>query len=179
VVFWVGAGLSQPALPSWVKLRDMLIAQAMETLTTLETSEAEKREDALTSASLNEDLWDAFETIKGVMGGAEFSASIRDVFEKADSINIPDIYNDIWSLDGVNGVVTLNIDGMVGRSHRRVRPGQDIAEFVGRDAQDYAHIVGAQNPSSEICTACTKRQVRGFLPTVTSLNYSIKVATLH
>ena len=124
----------------------MLIEQAMETLTTLETNEAEKREDALTAASLNEDLWEAFETIKGVMGSAEFSAAIRDVFEKSESINIPDIYNDIWSLDGVNGVVTLNIDGMVGRSHRRVRPGQDIAEFVGRDAQDYAHIVGAQKP---------------------------------
>lgn len=146
VVFWVGAGLSQPALPSWSKLREMLIAGAMETLTTLEEAEAERREYILTRASVNEDLWEAFEAIKSVMGVAEFNASIRSIFESSESLDIPEVYNDIWSLPLVNGVVTLNIDGMVSRSHRRSRPGQDIADFVGRDAQDYAHIIGAQKP---------------------------------
>lgn len=146
-VFWIGAGLSQPAnLPSWTQLRSTLIAQALETLTTLEKEEADRREDVLTRAGSTDDLWLAFELIKKTMGATEFNAAVRAIFGQADNLPIPHLYDEIWSLRGVVGVLTLNIDGFVARSHRQARPSQHAATFVGRDAGDYAHLVSGQKP---------------------------------
>lgn len=147
VAFWVGAGLSQPAgLPTWPQLRQILASQAFETLVTLKEDEARLREAELNRIYGTDNLWDAFGIIKGVLGDTMFKAGLREIFEAADNIEPPELYKEIWSLDGVSSLITLNVDGFANRAHRRVRPAEDIAVFSGREAADYVHLVNRRKP---------------------------------
>ena len=144
VVFWVGAGLSQPAnLPSWPGLRDMLLARAIETAATLPEAEGRVKEQALEKITSKMSLWDAFQTLKKEMGRVEFREEIREIFKNSTEASIPEIYTEIWNLPGVRGMLTLNLDEFASRSHRRTRLTEDPAVFFGRDAPDYAHILAA------------------------------------
>lgn len=147
VVFWVGAGLSQPAgLPTWPKLRDMLLASALETAATLPEPEGAAKEAALERAQGAGSLWDSFQILKNEMGRTEFREEIRRILGRAHEAEIPPIYQAIWSLPGVRGMLTLNLDEFAGRSHRRTRLSEDAAVFIGKDAADYAHILSAGRP---------------------------------
>lgn len=147
LTFWIGAGLSQPAgLPNWGELRQSLASEALEALALMEPGIADREEANLTAALHADDLWEAFGTIKRIMGDANYTASIRNIFAAADDLPIPASYNAIWRLDNVLGMVSLNIDRFSDRSFAAIRQGRDVASFVGRDAHAYAHMIGAQKP---------------------------------
>ncbi|MDQ1080343.1 protein kinase domain-containing protein [Pseudoroseomonas cervicalis] len=146
VVFWVGAGLSAPAsLPTWGTLRDNLVVEALEGIGPKNTPEAQEKENLLEIAKASNNYWDSFETVKTVMGKPNFIASIRRSLKTKDN-NIPDVYKEIWSLRGVNAVLTLNMDKFVERAHRRMRPKEDPVVFSGRDAPSYMHVLGDRKP---------------------------------
>ena len=147
IVFWVGAGLSAAAnLPTWPRLRDMLIQRSLEIAATLSPEEGKAKEADLERALAAESLWDAFQIIKKSIGRTEFREQIRDIFSSASNTSIPDTYKAIWDLPGVRGLLTLNIDEFASRSHRRVRISEDPTVFFGRDAADYAHVLSAGRP---------------------------------
>lgn len=147
IVFWTGAGLSMPAkLPSWPGLRDQLIDRAFEAILTLPETEAKEREAALEAAKVNLSLWDAFRAIKATMGPHEFREEIRELLSHRADAEIPEAYRLIWELPGVRGMLTLNLDEFALKSHKRVRLSEDIVSFVGRDAPDYAHVLGKGRP---------------------------------
>ncbi len=147
IAFWIGAGFSAPAeLPTWPKLRDILVEEAMEGLAGLTKPEAELKEEALERARTAVSLWDAFESIKGIMGRAEFNASVRGSFGGAERAEAPEAYKNVWQLPGVSAVLTLNVDGFANKAHRRIRTEEDPVIFNGRDAPSYTHLLGARRP---------------------------------
>ncbi len=147
LTFWVGAGASRDAgLPTWLGLRDQLIKEALETLLTLEEQEAASREAKLENAAQVKSLWKAFETIKGVMGEATYREAVRSRFENSEALNIPEIYDAIWGMPNVVGLLNLNIDGLANRSHRRIRPTEDVISFTGRQAKNFAHLISRRKP---------------------------------
>lgn len=147
LAFWVGAGLSRDAgMPTWPSLRDQLASEALEKLNTLEPQEAKLREAELTDARSNLSLWDAFTTLKSILGDASYREAIRSRFEYAPTVDIPEVYKSIWSLDSVTGILNLNIDGLATRAQRRIRPEEDILTFQARDAPDYVHLVSQRKP---------------------------------
>lgn len=147
IVFWVGAGLSIPAgLPGWRGLRDILISRALEIAATLEPAKGREKEIEIERAQAAVSLWDSFEILKSNLGITEYKEGIREVFSRASGDYIPQLYSSIWDLPGVRGVATLNIDEYATKSHRRTRPGEDPADFVGADVADYAHILSSGRP---------------------------------
>lgn len=147
IAFWVGAGLSRDAgLPTWQGLRQTLVAEALEKIATLDPADANRLENEISAIETTEDLWHAFSTIKRVLGDATYRQSIRSIFERADSAEIPALYTALWGLDNVSGLLNLNIDGLATRAHRRARPVEDIVSFVGKAAPDYAHRVAQRKP---------------------------------
>ncbi len=145
--FWVGAGLSQPSgLPNWAELRDRLVAEALEGLASLPSSEADRLESQITTASVSGNLWKAFTSLRQSMNEGSYFAAIRQIFSSADDIDPPENYSALWKLSNVLGLVTLNIDKFADRSHSISRPGESVASFVGRDAHTYAHLIGSQRP---------------------------------
>lgn len=147
LAFWTGAGLSQPAgLPTWPKLKEIMAAQALESLLTLREDDAKAKEAELDQIHETENLWKAFQILNAVMGEATYRAAIREVFEVAEKMEPPEIYKEIWELDGVSSFLTLNIDKFAYKAHRRVRLSEDVANFCGKDAGDYLHLVKRRKP---------------------------------
>ena len=147
IVFWVGAGLSQPAgLPSWSGLQAVLQSKALQIAATLPPTEGRKMEAALEQAAREVSLWDTFQILKREMGKTEFREGVREVLGRSRTAEIPAVYTAIWSLPGVRGVLTLNLDDLAVRSHKRTRLTEDAVPFVGRQAPEYAHVLGEGRP---------------------------------
>lgn len=133
-------------LPNWMQLRDALLREAIAGLDTLAPAEGDRRESELLRAGQSDDLWRAFSVIRHSMGEANYAAAVRETFQAADQREIPAVYNAIWRMGGVQGMVSLNIDQFSDRAFSEARPGRGVASFVGRDAHSYAHMIGAQRP---------------------------------
>lgn len=147
LTFWTGAGLSQPALlPTWHQLKNIMLKQALEQLNTLSEMEAAQKEHELQEITEELSNWRAFSILKRVMGDVNYTACIRDLFEKAEKLDVPAIYKEIWRLPGVSSLLTLNIDKFVYRAHRDIRASEDIAQFCGCDVSDYLHLVKRRKP---------------------------------
>ena len=138
IIFWVGAGLSTPAgLPSWHRLRDILLDAAKEKLSTIAGPEIGEYEDILERLPNLPSLWDAFEDLKTVLGPTEFRTSISTILEAAEKADVPPLYRAIWKLENVKGMLTLNVDGFAKRSHREVRNSETEVSFTGNVAGRY------------------------------------------
>lgn len=147
LAFWTGAGLSQPAgLPTWLQLKKNMENQALESLVTLREEDAKKKENELERIHDTDNLWEAFQILHGVMGEPSYKAAIREIFEDAENMDPPEIYKEIWRLDGVSSFLTLNIDKFAYKAHRKVRPYEDVANFNGKEAGDYLHLVKRRKP---------------------------------
>ncbi|MBR9973799.1 protein kinase domain-containing protein [Magnetospirillum sulfuroxidans] len=120
--------------------------QALESLLTLREEDAKAKEIELDQIYETENLWEAFQILHTVMGEATYRAAIREIFEAAEKIEPPDIYKEIWELDGVSSFLTLNIDKFAYKAHRKVRISEDVANFCGKDAGDYLHLVKRRKP---------------------------------
>lgn len=147
IVFWIGAGVSRDAgLPTWGTLRAKMAEAALEELVTRSKVEADELEDQLNEASNTKDLWQAFELIQGILGPPTYKAMIRRHLGPSDIVAIPGLHNLIWESSSVRGVVSLNIDGLEGRSHRAQRTHEVIDEFIGRDLRNHLPTLQARKP---------------------------------
>lgn len=147
IVFWVGAGASADAgLPTWGELRSYLCDAAEEELVTRPKTEADALEPDLETARNTTDLWSAFEKVRGILDEPTYKGLIRAKLETAETVAVPEIYNRIWSLDAVAGIVTLNLDGLEERAHRTVRTQESVDVFVGRDLKDHVHTIKRRKP---------------------------------
>lgn len=145
--FWVGAGVSASAgLPTWAQLQDTLVRQSFAMLKSLSDEDARAKERTLSKALLDQNAWKRFEVIRSSLGETVYRNCIRQIFSHADQLDPPQLYKDIWSLNGVRSVLTLNIDNFAARSHRKVRPEEDIASFCGREAGEYGHVLRNRKP---------------------------------
>jgi hypothetical protein len=143
----VGAGLSvSVGLPTWEKLKNDLIVVAYESISGLDKNDALEKEQLLERAKIETNYWEAFDTIKKIMGKAEFVASVRQRLTPGPSIEFPELYRDIWRLPGVKAMLTLNLDGFAEKSHRRCRPNEDPVTFTGKIASHFVHVLGARRP---------------------------------
>lgn len=147
IVFWIGAGLSTDAgLPTWRQLRERLITQALETINTLEPKHAAEAEAKLEQAARNDNLWDAFQQIKNVVKETEFRETLKHIFSQEAISTAPDIYNILWGLKNVSGMLSFNIDNFAEKSHRQMRPREDALNFVGREAKNFASAISSGRP---------------------------------
>lgn len=147
IVFWIGAGVSRDAgLPTWRYLRAKMAEAALEELVTRSTEEADELEGQLNEAFNTNDLWQAFELIQGILGLPTYKAMICSHLGPSDTVAIPDLHNLIWENSSVRGVVTLNIDGLEGRSHRAKRANEVVDEFIGRDLRNHIPTLQARKP---------------------------------
>lgn len=146
-MFWVGAGASADAgLPVWPVLKTQIIAQALETASTMDEENGKILEQRLEQAKIKSNLWDAFQDIKDAIGYTDFRESIKSVFGTTRQVQIPDIYGMIWSLKNVSGVLSFNIDGLSARSHRQIRSDEEIIHSTGKNIHEYFSAISNGRP---------------------------------
>lgn len=142
IVFWVGSGLSVNAgLPTWPQLKASLVSSALEAATALETEEGKKAEARIEGARSEPNPWEAFRSLKHIMGEAEYYASIRSIFDRTSLLEPPDMYSIIWQLK-IAGILSLNIDGFANRAFPHHRT-EEIVVFHGREAKNFVHAISS------------------------------------
>jgi len=150
VVFWVGAGLSQPArLPSWLQLIQRLEADARSKLDFQTGADADELDEQLSSPRYQQSSpWKKIDLLYKIIGKASYNALIEEeIGRKVPTVEIPQNYFDLWKMRYVERVVTLNLDNFLSRSHRRVRPDQDgIVSFSGTEFRKFSYILGEKRP---------------------------------
>ncbi len=147
IAVWTGAGLSTPAgLPTWKQLRSALVDAALHEVEEIVTPEGDRKEDAIRRAANIDDLWESMDIIKKAISETTFRESIRSLLTIDQKIEIPPVYRKIWQLPSVGAAITLNIDDLISRAHRRVRVEEDAANFTGWQAHEYAHVINARRP---------------------------------
>ncbi len=120
VVFWVGAGLSaQAGVPTWVQLRDILIAANTANSETMHDDETRKTKDKLRAAFEAPSLWVAFKILKSINAATYRSIITSRLNRPQDTTPLP--YELIWKIPSVAGIITLNIDQFATNSCREVR----------------------------------------------------------
>lgn len=140
IVFWVGSGLSVNAnLPNWPQLKTALVSAALDAATAL-GGEAGKIADArIEAVRVEPNPWEAFRSLKNIMGDTEYHNSIRAIFDKSANIPPPDMYYLIWSLK-IDGILSLNIDGFAHRAFPNSK-NEEVLIFNGRDAKNYVQAI--------------------------------------
>lgn len=116
IVFWTGAGVSSPALPSWKSLLQSVIKVAI--------SKAGKITDnkslhaSIKAADVEPDLWRSFERLSSIdtgIGQESFRAAISEALGPSNSAEVPEIQKLLWHFKP-KGIVTLNLDLFTQRS---------------------------------------------------------------
>ncbi|MBI4725924.1 hypothetical protein HY768_01635 [candidate division TA06 bacterium] len=116
VVVLVGSGLSKPAgLPDWKGLKDILIDQAYVKAKSFDIADQDAYTKKVKAISTIADYWVLFEELKEVMGEESYVAAIKHIFATADTVKIPNCYNQIWNLN-IGGIITVNIDRLATRA---------------------------------------------------------------
>lgn len=156
VAVWTGAGVSAPSgLPTWQQLRAQLCEEAGATIASLSgiapevggAPEIVRLSELLREAQRSDDLWEAFENLKLILGDASFVSSIRQKFEHFADRAPPALYQELWRLPGVSTMMTLNIDNFAERSHGIIRGREEsVISFVGKNAHQYSTLLKRRRP---------------------------------
>lgn len=109
IVFWTGAGLSSPAMPSWISLRDQLFSEVKVANSRLDGAAQRKKNAELAAIAKIQDIWVQFDRVHDLLGRDSYIRKIKDVFSGSETMPIPRAHEIIWALDP-SGVITLNID---------------------------------------------------------------------
>lgn len=128
-------------LPSWAKLRDDLCATVDKEAVHQDSPISEKNRTLSTLARQETDLWLAFDHLQRALQSTAFNSEIRRLLSPARTVSIPANYLAIWKL-GFQGVINLNIDGLVTRAFSEVYQGKiRPVELSGRRASGYSEAV--------------------------------------
>lgn len=140
VVVWAGAGLSMPSgLPNWTQLQTFLTGRATDKRGRVDKVASEIIQAHLKLAHSEKSAWKKFEHLKQALGNADYTSSVREAFQDAGKVEIPDLYLQLWEL-GINGFFTLNIDRLASRAFSATKPGSALREFEGVNSQRHADV---------------------------------------
>jgi eukaryotic-like serine/threonine-protein kinase len=144
VVIFTGAGLSRSAgIHSWHELRNKLVEAAEKHLSPRKPEETKVERSLLSLAIEERDLWLAFQHLKRVLGETTYHAEMRALFP---DVPPPAIYESLWSLTGVDGCVTLNIDRLASRAFAEVYGGRrSLTDFCGIDFHRHQDVLNSGN----------------------------------
>ncbi len=109
IVFWTGAGLSVPAIPSWSGLRDYLLEQMKERAKSLSPQDQRTQLAEHSQIKAVADMWLQFDRIEKNLGRETYVQRIKERLSISEKIPVPDAHTKIWEL-APTGVVTLNLD---------------------------------------------------------------------
>lgn len=141
VVAVVGAGLSQSAgIPGWADLRTQLATALLDRATLAGEDDAVLIRRTVDRLVTQPDPWLAFEGFREELGVADYRATLRDALAASDTAQPPEAYQLLWRLP-IRGILSLNLDSFVKRSHSLVHPGDELKSFLGRDAARLSRFV--------------------------------------
>lgn len=109
IVFWTGAGLSAPVIPSWSGLRDHLLAYLKEHAKSLNPVDQRAQLQVHAQIKDTKDLWLAFERLEKTIGREAYVQRIKECLAPSEKGALPQAHTRLWELSPT-GVVTLNLD---------------------------------------------------------------------
>jgi serine/threonine protein kinase len=127
IVFWTGAGVSSPTLPSWKSLLNSVIKVAQRKASTI--SDNKNLISSIRSAETETDLWRSFERLASVdqgIGPESFRSVISEALGPSNSADIPEVQKILWQFSP-KGIVTLNLDLFTQRSATELKSRVPIA----------------------------------------------------
>lgn len=144
LVFWVGAGLSAAAgLPTWPRLKQEVCSHFRRHYASLEAEEGTRQFAQLDAIEAESDLWVAFTRLYE-LGRTTFEEAVRQALAGAERCEIPRNYRWLFQINA-KGIVTLNLDRLVGRAFSAERSGAKSIEFCGNQCSEYAHVLQGSN----------------------------------
>lgn len=144
VVIWCGAGLSASAgLPTWTLLQRRLEAKLADKLSGQEGATDATTEQRLRGIRQESNPWVAFQRLQTELGLTTFREAIREVFAKAHSVDVPEVYKSLWKLKPA-GFINLNIDRLATRAGGGEQ--SSIIEFKGKEVGRYTYTLNAPRP---------------------------------
>jgi serine/threonine protein kinase len=146
VVFWIGSGLSRPAgVPTWPELKASLCQGFENKIATLDIREQQDRRDLLTNIRNEVNPWIAFKMLQEALGETTYTSSIRTLLSAADKKDVPQTHAKLWRLQPA-GVISLNLDRLIARSHAECSPGSPLNEMVGKRIHTSLHFLKSPKP---------------------------------
>jgi eukaryotic-like serine/threonine-protein kinase len=146
VVFWIGSGLSRPAgLPTWPELKTALCDALQSKIPTLDPREQADKAKQLATIRSEANPWVAFKMLRKALGDATYTATIRSQLSVADKARIPPTYDKLWKLQPA-GVISLNLDRLVARSHATAVRDAILNETVGTRINTSLHFLKSPKP---------------------------------
>lgn len=109
IIFWTGAGLSMPAIPSWSGLRDYLLEKIKERAKSLSPQDQRIQHVEYGQIKATADMWLQFERIEKNLGRESYVQRIKECLSISEKSPVPVAHTKIWEL-APTGVVTLNLD---------------------------------------------------------------------
>lgn len=146
VVFWIGSGLSRPAgLPTWPELRTALCDALQSKIATLDPGDQADMTRQLTAIRSESNPWVAFKMLRKTLGDTTYSSTIRTQLSVADKATIPPAYDKLWKLQPA-GIISLNLDRLVARSHATAVRDAILNETVGSRIKNSLHLLKSPKP---------------------------------
>lgn len=146
VVFWIGSGLSRPAgLPTWPDLTTALCDAFQNKIATLDPAEQADMSGQLMAIRSEANPWVAFKMLRKTLGDTSYSSTIRSQLAVADKTTIPHTYDKLWRLQPA-GIISLNLDRLVARSHATAVRDALLNETVGTRIKTSLHYLKSPKP---------------------------------
>lgn len=115
LVFWIGAGLSAPTMPSWHKVRDALLTSLRENAKALNPNDQKSMLAEYAQIKGTQDIWLQFDRLEKTIGRELFVQRIKELLSPSEKSLVPPAQTKLWEL-APTGIVTLNLDLFTQRS---------------------------------------------------------------
>jgi serine/threonine protein kinase len=145
IVFWTGAGLSQPAgIPNWAGLRTALETAGEDKAAQLDPPEGAQLRKRISDSRQIRDPWVAFERLEKLLGETTYNNTIRNNLSAREGVDI-NTYKLLWRLR-IGGILNLNLDRLATRAFTDVRGTEAVHEFAGHEVGQKLHLVKRSQP---------------------------------
>jgi eukaryotic-like serine/threonine-protein kinase len=109
IVFWTGAGVSAPSIPSWTGLRDYLLEFMKDRAKSLNPVDQRAQLSEHAQIKATSDLWLGFERLEKAIGREAYVQRIKERLALSEKGPLPQAHTRLWEL-APTGIVTLNLD---------------------------------------------------------------------
>lgn len=145
VVAWIGSGLSTPAgLPSWERLKELLVEALAKKIATLESADQPKLSAIQTRVEKEHDYWLSFELLEKGLGVTTFRDTIKKTLQVAPRCEVPAAYKHLWHM-GLSGTISLNLDRLTTRAYAQIHKAE-VQEFNGFEVDNSMHVLQSPRP---------------------------------